>query len=736
MPLNKIYPVSKCILCFAFITLLIPDTAISQDWLGYNTSNYSGINNIFSQPASIADNRLRYDVNILAFNFTVANNFLGIDPAVLRSPTTVGNYNFKNTFLHEMPSNGQPKNIFLSLDMIGPSVMLTLSNKSAVGLFTRSRLMLNLDDVNEELAHNIYNHFEDTSFFKRSYSDDNISFQLHTWMEYGLTYARVVYDHNSHFVKAGANVKILTGLGSAYIFIKDFNYNLPKENYIKLLTTNVDYGHADNFNFGLQSTSGFYQNYKISTGYSVGFDFGAVYEYRPNYQEFRKDLDGKPNVPYRDKNKYLVKVGLSITDIGSVKYTKAPLSANFQTKIQDINLDTFANIHTITHLDSFVGSMFVYTPGDSNSTYNMSLPTAISLQIDFHVFKGFYLNFTPFFALKNGSSDVNKTHYFSTYSLTPRWENKRMGAYIPISYNKVMGFNMGIGLRYGPLVIGTSNLVYPFISNTNFSGMNFYFMLKIPMSFRHRKDADDDGVSDKYDLCINIPGTWESKGCPDSDSDGIADMYDDCPKSKGLAKFNGCPDTDNDGIPDNRDECPNVFGPAINSGCPDIDGDGVYDENDSCPDVKGVSKFNGCPDNDSDNVPDKIDKCPNKSGSVLHDGCPDSDGDGIYDDVDKCPELPGIRALDGCPNIDTDKDGVPDYLDKCPSVPGDKDNSGCPYGDKDKDGVLDNVDKCPDVAGPPENFGCPYPDTDNDGIPDKDDKCPNTPGTKANNGCP
>jgi len=715
-----------------------PFNAKSQDWLGYNTSNYSGINNIFIQPASIADSRMKYDVNILALNFTVANNFLGLDPAILRKTATISNYDFKSTFLHENPSNGQPKNIFINLDVVGPSAMVTLSSKSAVGLFTRGRFMLNLDDVDEQLAHNIYNHFADSNFWHQRHYDNNISFQLHSWTEYGLTYARVLWDHKEHFIKAGMNFKILTGLGAAYIFIKNFDYEVPKDNYISVFTTDVNYGHANNFNVGLNNTSttGFFKNYTVTTGYSVGFDFGLVYEYRPDYIKYYKDLDGKPNVPFRDKNKYKFKIGISVTDIGSVKYTKAPLSADFRANVRNINLDTFSNLHTLLNLDSFVRSKFTYTPGDSNSTYRMSLPTAISIQIDYHVFDGFYLNFTPFFALKNGSSDVNKTHYFSTYTLTPRWENKNLGGYCPISYNKVMGFTLGIAVKLGPLIVGTSNLIFPLLSNTNFSGLNFYFMFKVPMAFKKRQDRDNDGVSDKYDLCINLPGTWESKGCPDMDSDGVADMYDDCPKTKGLVQFNGCPDTDKDGIPDNRDRCPYDFGLAKNLGCPDRDDDGVVDIDDSCPDVKGLAKFNGCPDTDSDGVPDKIDKCPNKPGSVYHNGCPDTDGDGVYDDEDKCPDVPGTKALDGCPNIDTDKDGVPDYLDKCPNVPGDKNNFGCPWGDRDKDGVPDNIDKCPDESGPAENFGCPWPDSDHDGVPDKDDKCPNTPGTKANNGCP
>ncbi len=85
------------------------------------------------------------------------------------------------------------------------------------------------------------------------------------------------------------------------------------------------------------------------------------------------------------------------------------------------------------------------------------------------------------------------------------------------------------------------------------------------------KDTDGDGVYDKDDECVNIPGLPEFNGCPDTDGDGIADKYDDCPDTAGTAEFNGCPDTDGDGIADSNDECPNIAGLQEFNGCPEVD---------------------------------------------------------------------------------------------------------------------------------------------------------------------
>ena len=142
------------------------------------------------------------------------------------------------------------------------------------------------------------------------------------------------------------------------------------------------------------------------------------------------------------------------------------------------------------------------------------------------------------------------------------------------------------------------------------------------------KDSDNDGISDKKDMCPDTPAdvAVDENGCPlDGDGDGVADYLDECPTEAGLAEFNGCPDTDGDGVPDKDDDC---------------------------PDVAGLKVFNGCPDTDGDGVPDKDDRCPDtpKGWEVDKFGCPiDRDRDGIPDSEDDCPDVPGVAELKGCP---------------------------------------------------------------------------------------
>ncbi len=162
-------------------------------------------------------------------------------------------------------------------------------------------------------------------------------------------------------------------------------------------------------------------------------------------------------------------------------------------------------------------------------------------------------------------------------------------------------------------------------------------------------------------------------------------------------------DADNDGIADKYDKCPDQAGPRRNDGCPedifaekgvaDRDADGIPDHLDLCPDLAGPTDNHGCPwgDRDGDGIPDHLDDCPGLAGVAMNNGCPvnDRDGDGIIDQFDQCPDEPGSFANRGCPDVDSDKDGTPDPLDRCPNTFGPPSNQGCPVVTPEESRILE-----------------------------------------------
>ncbi len=156
-----------------------------------------------------------------------------------------------------------------------------------------------------------------------------------------------------------------------------------------------------------------------------------------------------------------------------------------------------------------------------------------------------------------------------------------------------------------------------------------------------------------YNHLQHVVGFSYVFGAQDTDKDGVSDKKDVCPEVPGLKEFEGCPDTDGDGIPDNKDACPEEAGAAELNGCPDADGDGIADKDDACPDAAGSEEMNGCPDTDGDGLADNVDKCPEEAGEASNNGCPsdDRDGDGVADKDDACPDEAGDAANNGCPEV-------------------------------------------------------------------------------------
>ncbi|MFN5183037.1 MAG: DUF5723 family protein [Bacteroidota bacterium] len=732
-----------------FILFFIQFISIAQDFLGYSASEYAGVTAIDIQPANLADNRFRFDMTLGAVSIKAYNNYLGINRFGLKNTnTSLKNYNplmgssdydedqIKANFI-ETDDGPRNKSVYFSNRIVLPSFLLEINHKNSIAMTWDVRTFVNADNITPQLAKLIYSDFSEAGLIGKSLSVQNLSFQYMSWAEYGLTYARVLKEDNEHAFKVAGRAKIMQGLASAYVFAKNFQYNYPSDTTMNILNTEVEYGHSSNL-YGNNELK-----YKWVSNPGFGMDLGFVYEWRPEYQKYKYDLDGEKNLWRRDKSKYKFKAGVSLLDVGWIKFTKGQYSHNFKADISMMAFRDKFNLNdpglivngdtstfNFTSFDDSLISMGSITPG--SRTYRMNLPTAFSVQADYRIWKDFDVNFVGYFAFQF-KKDPHKVHDFTSFSITPCWDHKWFGLFVPLQYHMLYGWAYGTCVRLGPIIVGTDNMG-AFLGNKSFRGADIYFMLKVPVPFAAPKDRDKDGVSDKKDKCKTVPGVWEFMGCPDKDGDRIQDKDDKCPDVAGLAELQGCPDKDGDKITDAEDQCPEVAGLKEFGGCPDTDGDKIIDQKDSCPDIAGLKEFEGCPDKDADGIPDKSDLCPETFGPKELKGCPDMDKDGVLDKDDGCVDVPGPIENKGCPWSDRDKDSIADRDDDCPDAAGPRKYKGCP--DTDGDGVLDKDDACVTVKGPTDNKGCPWSDLDNDKIPDREDDCPNAAGPIENKGCP
>jgi outer membrane protein OmpA-like peptidoglycan-associated protein len=600
----------------------------AQDLLGISSSNYGGLSSVYINPANLADNRLKFEIQLFGTGFGVANNFMGFKPSYLVRDGGLTSTAYP--LLDPIPPTEDfttanfldNRRAFVNNNIYLPSLLISINEKNSVSLSARARSYFNVDGVGAELFQFAYNSLNYPSLYNTRITNEKLSIQTMSWMEYALGYGRVLIDQEQHFLKAGVTLKALQGLQSAYLFVDNLDYEINSDSTLSLYNAEVQYGHSSNFEASVNNA-----NYRVVSNLGIGFDFGVIYEWRPDYAKHKHDMDGETNVWKRNENKYKLKVGVSMTDLGGVKFSKGGQSGDFiaNTTNWDISKLDFGTT-PIAALDDTLSARFGGNIGGAN--YKMNLPTAFSTQIDYHIWKDLYINQTNFFAF-GFNSNANKVHDFTTISVTPRWDHRIAGVSIPISYNSLMGARTGLALRLGPVTFGTSS-VYPYraflrgdgFGKKDITGLDAYVLVRIPIAYKRIKDRDSDKVSDHKDQCVKVPGTWEYRGCPDRDGDHIRDEEDDCPDVPGLAALHGCPDKDGDGVTDLKDDCPDEIGLAIFNGCPDRDSDGVMDRIDDCPDNKGLVQYNGCPDTDGDNIMDKVDECPTVYGIAELKGCP------------------------------------------------------------------------------------------------------------------
>ncbi len=669
----------KSFLHSIFLLLVLSSTLISNaQFLGIRASNFGGINNVNYNPA-IADNRYKVDINLFALDATVSNNYIGITGKLMDLKNFDGDINLSERL------NGKSKTGYVSTTIQLPLSFLVAfgkesKNNQAIAFSAHLNSVTNADNLEEALGRNLrwgwgrkafdrIGDFTSTDF----HDVKDIGIKGMAWADAGVTYSRVVLDKDKHFLKVGATIKAVKGIAALYAYSDDFKYRFDNLDTISVnarmkvgASKNLEY-FLPNSNFSAVDVFKGFINNQVSK-WSVAADIAVVYEFRKDKEKYKYTMDCKDQY-YNDRDKHFVQVGFSVINIGRLKFIKSDSVRDYDLNLQKSGEKFNANTLLYDWLNK--GTRV----SEDDGTFKMWLPTTINLWADLNLYKGLGVNVAA--QINPIKQTKNNIHHLTTFAITPRYDYKWFGAYLPLAINQLANVQWGAGLRLGPLYIASQDIFTNLIKKDR-RDVNIQVGMRVSIPNRTAKDKDKDGVSNKKDLCPTQKGTCASQGCPDRDGDGVLDIEDKCPDTPGKKELNGCPDKDGDGIIDMEDACPDQSGLKALKGCPDRDGDGVADKDDKCPDVAGKKELQGCPDTDNDGVIDSEDACPTVAGDKKHAGCPDTDGDGVYDNEDKCVNVKGPKENSGCPYPDTDGDGVLDKDDACPTVKGVKENKGCP----------------------------------------------------------
>jgi len=409
----------------------------AQDWLGNITDRHSGLLGMHVQPAWLVSSPYKYDINILGINI------VAINMDVIESINNL--------------SGGKPSGFlknekeFLIRGAIQlPSFMWKIDDRNAVGFEVKSRPIWFTEDADGSALRTLIDNFQDDELHGVDLSSRYLTSRTHWWTDFAGTYSRRIWQNARHRVDGGATLKLVTGSMSGYINIDNLAFVMANSDTIERISGRLQFVY--NNELDALSDNGEVNLFNRST---LGLSFGFEYGFSPEGGDEK------------------LRVGLSITDIGRIKYGRSNRSGEFNLLGEDIALQPFRDAQSLEELSQVARETFDEISVTSEDFF-VYLPTQLGLQFDYHIKKFWYINFSSYVALLGGGRNLQQTKNFDNFVLTPRIEKAKWGIQLPVYYNPAGGMSAGLSGRWGPLYIGFSNLFQSLLIDKDINRLSGY----------------------------------------------------------------------------------------------------------------------------------------------------------------------------------------------------------------------------------------------------------------------
>ncbi len=431
---------------FLFLFFVMSFFSKAQDFSGYRSGRYTGVNGVFFNPANIAGSGYKFDVNLFSISAGVSN-----DQASFGISDLGKSFNGDTLLNRFFPRNSSRSSSMVSVAAIGPSVMINLDHKSAFAITTRARAMMNAIDVDNKLARQLISDLDEGNItYPYTISSANTMLaNANGWTEFGASYARTLVENGNHVLKPGIPLNYIAGSANAYLNLSNLNTNVNRDvllnPYISNSTGNIAIG------FGGINVADFEAGDLLKfKGSGFGGDIGLLYEWH------------KDDAATDD---YVLKAGAAITDIGSIKYNRDQARSGSYAMNIAANQRFYLNEISSTDIDDIKTTLrrypqyFTENTAANTASYSVALPSTLQLTADYHFQKNFYVNAAAQLAMTKSSSNGYNSQYYNSVAVTPRFENRSFSFYVPLAYNSLAKFVAGFGLRAGPFFIGSGSIV-------------------------------------------------------------------------------------------------------------------------------------------------------------------------------------------------------------------------------------------------------------------------------------
>jgi len=452
-----------------------------QEMLGIVNSNFAGSNGIYINPSSIANDKLLYDINILTVGTFFQNNYFYLPQQQQASFIKVlsGAYTFTNVpkpygegerNVQSYYNDKSVKAINSNTRIVGPSAMFRVDDHSFV-VHTGVRAVSSTTNLPYDIANFAYYTMDFSPQHNINYKRDNVDMASLAWWELGITYATVLKRKYSGHWSAGITVNKLFGYAAAYYTGDYMDYIVYYDTIINVKELDAELGMS----LPMDYDNGEIDPYEdLNRGGGWSMDLGFTYQSRPNKGYRRKLKNGAYNKRFED---YDFKIGVAILDLGYINMKQNAQLHNYDHVSNNwINVNDFEYTTPNDELRE-VSEIFYGDPDASLQAdqFVVYLPTALSLQFDYHYKNSWYLNATMVMPVKFTDPQLKRP---TVMAVIPRYESRIFEVNIPFSLYNYKYVRLGLSVRVWDFTIGTEKLG-GFFSRRDFTGYDVYFSYKI-----------------------------------------------------------------------------------------------------------------------------------------------------------------------------------------------------------------------------------------------------------------
>jgi hypothetical protein len=442
-----------------FLALSI-NTLSAQERLGIANSNYAGVNGVTLNPSSMLDSRIFIDLHLVGASIFFHNNYIYLPK---------DDFHFFQAVRGNEPIpypldvlNGRDNNAFIQLSVSGPSAVVSLE-KHSIGIHTAQRNYFAANNIPEAQSKFTLEGLTYIPQHAQDYDGKRVSIKSMSWAEVGLSYATIIKSQYFDFITAGVTAKRMYGINHIGFSVDEYKYNVLDTTDAEFIDFTMQYGLTN-------------------PGWNIGRGWGADIG-----MTWKRTIDPVFNyVPHSKKGhceylNYRWKLGVSILDIGSIKFDKEAFYNEVENGSGTWQGYDESGVNTVEEVDNLFSNIL----GDQNrdNVIQGKMPTAVSVQYDYNFENNIYVNGS--IVQRFGRTQRMGVHRPNVLAIVPRYERKRFEFSMPFSLYEYRYPMLGAMIRLNSLIIGTDNLG-PYFFNTNVFRADIYFALKYSI-FKSRK---------------------------------------------------------------------------------------------------------------------------------------------------------------------------------------------------------------------------------------------------------